>query len=154
MKELDKYSMEICEDVFPEDFCEKPVLFLDGGAAPFYIDAQSYSKYFFNLPLQRWQEGKKWEIQEQEYELVMNYTGKYILYSNWIGIEKYPELKQKIDNEYEKIPYSGLFVYSPEWNVFVLNALPGIEEIKNSNDIYLMIRKNNHRLSPVICETR
>ena len=144
MKELDKYSMEICEDVFPEDFCEKPVLFLDGGAAPFYIDAQSYSKYFFNLPLQRWQEGKKWEIQEQEYELVMNYTGKYILYSNWIGIEKYPELKQKIDNEYEKIPYSGLFVYSPEWNVFVLNALPGIEEIKNSNDIYLMIRKNNH----------
>lgn len=144
MKELDKYSMEICEDVFPKDFCEKPVLFLDGGAAPFYIDVPSYSRYFFNLPLQRWQEGKEWEIQEQEYNLVMNYTGKYILYSNWIGIEKYPELKQKIDNEYEKIPYSGLFVYSPEWNVFILNEPSGIQEIQNSNDVYIMIRKNNH----------
>lgn len=144
MKELDKYSMKICEDAFPEDFCEKPVLFLDGGTTPFYIDAQSYSRYFFNLPLQRWQEGKKWEIQKQEYELIMNYTGKYILYSNWFGIEKYPELKQKIDKEYEKIPYSGLFLYSPEWNVFVLNEPSNIQEIQNSNDVYIMIRKDNN----------
>lgn len=141
MKKLDEYSMEICKNVFPEDFCEKPVLFLDGGAAPFYIDAQSYSRYFFNLPLQRWHEGKRWEIQEKEYKLIMNYTGKYILYSNWIGIEKYPGLKKKIENEYEKIPFSGMFVYSPDWNVFVLNELPDIRTIQNSNDVYLMVRK-------------
>lgn len=142
MRELDKYSMEICKNVFPKDFDETPVLFLDAGATLFYVDAPSYSRYFFNLPLQRWQEGKKWEIQEKEYELVMNYTGKYILYSNWIGIEKYPELKQKIENEYEKIPFSGVFVYSPEWNVFVLDELPDIKEIQDSNDVYIMVRKN------------
>ena len=62
-----KISEDACEGLFPEDFGDEPVLFLDAGATPFYVDAPSYSRYFFNLPMQRWQPGLDWEIQKSEF---------------------------------------------------------------------------------------
>ncbi len=138
---LTKRSVEICDNVFPEDFGDEPVLFMDSGMAPFYVDAPSYSRYFFDLPLQRWSEGKDWEIQKEEYDHLMDYQGKYIVYDGWIRLDKYPRLKEKIDTEYIVLENSGLWFHAPDWDVFKLLRLPDKKEINGSMSTCIMVRK-------------
>lgn len=139
---LHKNSFEICEDIFPEDFGGEPVLFLDAGNASFYKDAPSYSRYFYNLPMQRWQAGDSWEVQESEYKKLMEYNGKYIIMHNgWFGLDKYPELKKKFEEEYKKIPNSGLFLHSPDWNAFSLSGIPEKQSINADTGICILERK-------------
>ena len=134
-------SEEACKELFPEDFGDEPVLFLDGGTVPFYVDAPSYSRYFFCLPLQRWKEGADWELQKQKYERLMLYEGKYIVYSNWFGLAKYPDLLEKIETEYERIPDSGIWTFSPDWSFFKLDGQTDIETLRAGDDNYILIRK-------------
>lgn len=140
-RQLLKWSEETCADLFPDDFRDDPVLFLDAGAVPFYVDAPSYSRYFFNLPLQRWKEGDDWELQREEYEKLMQYDGKYIVYTGWFGLEKYPELQAKIAAEYEKIPNSGIYTYSPDWNFFRLSERSELSVIRGNDNAYILKRK-------------
>lgn len=135
-------SEEICQDVFPSDFSEEPVLFLDAGVVPFYIDAPSYSRYFFNLPMQRWNEGDDWIMQKSEYEKLMRYDGKYIVYSEWFGLDKYPELKQKISSEYEVLEDTGIYTYGPDVNMYGLESMPDVQSIRKNKHSYLMVRKS------------
>nr|WP_300840662.1 hypothetical protein [uncultured Acetatifactor sp.] len=134
-------SEEACKELFPEDFGDEPVLFLDGGTVPFYVDAPSYSRYFFCLPLKRWKEGADWELQKQKYERLMLYEGKYIVYSNWFGLAKYPDLLEKIETEYERIPDSGIWTFSPDWSFFKLDGQTDIETLRAGDDNYILIRK-------------
>lgn len=140
---LRKKSVELCSNIFPEDFGDEPVLYMDAGVAPFYVDAPSYSRYFFNLPLQRWSEGKKWKVQKDEYNSCMNYKGKYIVYDSWFKLDKYPQLKEKIEAEYVILENSGLWFYSPDWNVFSLSMPPNKEDINKISSTCIMIRKEN-----------
>ncbi len=142
LKNLSSTSEQICKAAaIPADFSKEPVLFLDDGTAPFYMDAPSYSRYFFNLPMQRWSEGDAWDIQKKEYERLMQYDGKYIVYSGWFGIDKYPQLKDKIDTEYERLENSGLFLYSPDWNVFSLSGPPDAKSVHSGSGTCILVRK-------------
>ena len=136
-----KQSEKACVGLFPKDFSDEPVLFLDAGSASFYIDAPSYSRYFFNLPMQRWQPGNEWPLQKSEYEKLMNYNGKYVVYTNWFGIEKYPDFQAKIENEYERIPGSSIYTFSPDWKFFSLNIPTEVETLRNIDDGYILVRK-------------
>ena len=135
---IERESVAINSQAFPEDFADEPVLFLDCGYAAFYADAPSYSRYFFNLPMQRWQPGDDWACQEEEYEKLMRYTGKYIVYSDWFGIDKYPELKAKLENEYTVLENGELFNDNLSWDVFNLSAIP--QNARNSGT-YLLVRR-------------
>lgn len=101
-------------------FQGQEILYLDAGVAAFYVDAPSYSRYFFNLPLQRWQPGKAWECEKEQYNLLMDYSGKYILYSDWMNLEKYPELQNKVTTEYHKVEGEGLVSFGAPWDPFNL----------------------------------
>lgn len=140
-RKLLQQSEEACKNLFPDDFGDEPVLFLDGGTVPFYVDAPSYSRYFFCLPLQRFKAGEDWEIQAQEYKKLMLYEGKYIVYSNWFGLGKYPDLQAKIEAEYERISDSSIWTFSPDWNFFRLSILTDIETLRANNETYILIRK-------------
>lgn len=137
IKAAENMSATMNRTAFPNDIGDEEVLYLDAGTAAFYIDAPSYSRYFFNLPMQRWKSGKDWEAQKEEYEKLMNYSGKYIIYSGWFNLDKYPDLKKKIDTEYEKLPYE-LYLYGPSWNVFDLKTL---DKTVTSYGNYILVRK-------------
>ena len=141
LRALNEISEEIMSSAFPEDFGDEPVLFMDSGAVPFYTDAPSYSRYFYNLPMQRWKEGDDWEVQKSEYEKLMAYDGKYIVYTSWFGIDKYPELKEKINKEYEKMEDSGLYVHAPNWDVFKLVDKPDLSQTIRNSGTYILVRK-------------
>lgn len=141
LRALNEISEEIMSSAFPEDFGDEPVLFMDSGAIPFYADAPSYSRYFYNLPMQRWKEGDDWEVQKSEYEKLMAYDGKYIVYQSWFGIDKYPELKEKIDKEYEKMEDRGLYVHAPNWDVFKLVEELDSSQIIRKSGTYILVRK-------------
>lgn len=138
---LQAQSVAICDSTFPEDFGDEPVLFLDGGCAPFYADAPSYSRYFFNLPMQRWSAGKDWPIQASEYEKLMAYDGKYIVYDPWFKIQKYPALLDKINNEYEPLPNSGLYFHSPEWDLLQILGVPDAAGTNADSTCVIYVRK-------------
>lgn len=133
----------IIKNSFPEDFNEEPVLNLAFGDPMFYIDAPSYSRYFYNLPLQRWMPGdKEWDTQKSEYEKVLAYDGKYIIIEEWFYLDKYPELKKKLEEEYEIIENSGLAAYPSPQEYFTLTAIPDAEQIAKSSKRYILKRKN------------
>ncbi len=136
-------AAEACVGLFPQDFGDGPVLFLDGGTTPFYVEAPSYSRYFYNLPMERWSEGKTWPLQAAEYKRLMEYEGKYIVYASWFGIEKYPDLQRKLEEEYVPIKGSGIFTYSPDWEPFELSPIPDKESLRDSTDAYLLVRKGS-----------
>lgn len=136
-----RQSENACANLFPEDFGDEPVLFLDEGSVSFYVDAPSYSRYFFDLPMQRWQPGCDWPIQKSEYERLMEYSGKYIVYTSWFGLDKYPDLQAKIENEYERIPGSSIYTFSPDWKFFVLKNPTDYETLRNRDDRYILVRK-------------
>lgn len=140
---LQRQSVSICDNTVPEDFADEPVLFLDAGTAPFYSDAPSYSRYFFNLPMQRWNEGNEWEVQAEEYKKLMEYDGKYIVFDNWFGIDKYPELKEKISNEYEPLTNGGLYFHSPSWDFFQRPAIPDAESVNAGAGCKILVRKGS-----------
>ena len=71
----------------------------------------------------------------------MQYDGKYIVYSGWFGIDKYPQLKDKIDTEYERLENSGLFLYSPDWNVFSLSGPPDAKSVHSGSGTCILVRK-------------
>ena len=139
--DLQKQSVSVCSSNFPDDFGDAPVLFLDGGTAPFYADAPSYSRYFFNLPMQRWSVGKDWPIQQAEYEKMLAYQGKYIVFSSWFGIEKYPDLVQKLNEEYEPLSNGGLYFHSPDWNLLQTVPVPDAASIAADTSCAIYIRK-------------
>ena len=141
LRALNEISEEIMTSAFPEDFGEEPVLFMDAGSVPFYVDAPSYSRYFYNLPMQRWKKGDSWEVQESEYEKLMAYDGKYIVYTSWFGLDKYPELEEKINKEYERLEEGGLYVHSPNWDVFKLVEKPDPDQITRKAGSCILIRK-------------
>lgn len=142
MIQMTKASAKIMDQSFPEDFGAEPVLLLDSGTVTFYNDAKSYSEYFYNLPLERWSEGKNWEVKDSEYEKFLNYSGKYVVYMSWFGLEKYPELQGKFENEYVRLEGSGYWVYSANWNVFQLDEAPAYENVINSDSSYILVRKD------------
>lgn len=111
-------------------------LVADAVVGAFYMGAPSYSRYFFNLPMQRFKVGDTWVCQQEQYALLMQYTGKYIVYSDWFGIEKYPQLQQKLETEYERIDGKDLLLYTPSWDVF---SLTDVQAIKPG--AYILIRK-------------
>lgn len=127
---------------FPDDFGSEPVLLLDSGTVTFYNDARSYSEYFYNLPMARWKPGKEWDVQRREYDKLMDYNGKYIVYMSWFGLEKYPELQNKIETEYTRLDDSGYWVYSANWNMFQLDTVPDIDSIKSSDSAYILVRSD------------
>lgn len=140
--DLQMQSVSICDSAFPSDFGDEPVLFLDSGSASFYADAPSYSRYFFNLPMQRWNPEKNWAVQIEEYEKMMTYDGKYIVYTPWFGLRKYPDLLAKIDSEYEVLANSGLYFHSPEWNLFMSVNAPDVSKIDMNESCFVYVRKN------------
>lgn len=139
-RQLAKQSEEICKRAFPDDFGNEAVLFLDAGSVPFYIDAPSYSRYFFNLPMNRWSDGKKWEVHRSEYEKIMQYNGKYIVYTSWFGLNRYPDLQEKINKEYTHLVDSGMYTFSPDWNVFSLSSLPDIRKTMATSDCHILVK--------------
>ncbi|MEG0978171.1 MAG: hypothetical protein RSE56_02905 [Bacilli bacterium] len=54
---------------YPEIESAKDTLFLDGGVAAFYINNRSYSKYTYNLPLQRYRDVSQGEWESNKSEL-------------------------------------------------------------------------------------
>lgn len=144
LRRLNQRSVEISALAYPSDFSNAPVLFLDGGTASFYKSAPSYSRYFFNLPMQRWKQGDHWEIQKYEYEKIMNYKGKYIIYSSWFSLDKYPELQKKLNDEYEKLPGSGIYHHSPNWNFFEYETIPDIQNTLENSETYILLRKETN----------
>ena len=118
---LDRMVAEYNKDALPEDYGDEPVLFLDAGVAAYYTDAPSYSRYYFNLPLQRWNAGDEWECKELELDKLMAYDGEYILHTSWFPLNKYPEVQQKLHDEYEL--YTSIMDYAPSWNVFTLQQV-------------------------------
>lgn len=81
------------------------VLYLDDGFGAYCLEAPSYLKYFFPLPLQRLPEDSQLECYVDALKKVHEYEGRYIsVYENWFFKgDKYQELKNKIKNEYEYI---------------------------------------------------
>lgn len=136
---IEKAAADINRAALPADFGEERVLYLDSGLIAFYADAPSYSRYFFNLPMQRYQNGDDWDCQKSEHELLLGYTGKYIVYSDWFHLEKYPDLKEKLENEYVKLENSNLLAYSPAWDLFSLAETPTRSTV--SDEIYILVRK-------------
>lgn len=121
---LEAASVKINNRIYPEDFGDEPVLFLDRGIAAFTFDARSESPYFYNLPLTRWKAGYDWENQKKEYQRMLEYTGKYIvLDDSYISFSKYPELEKKLKNEYTKLK-DNAFIYRPRWDYFTLYKIP------------------------------
>jgi membrane protein len=139
IRAIEKQTVRMNQTIFPEDMGAEPVLFLDAGYTAFYTDAPSYSRYFFNLPLQRSQKEDRWECQEEQYELLMKYSGKYVVYSDWLGLNKYPELKAKLENEYTPLENGELYGYSPSWDVFTLNPVPTGDA--GDDYIHILVRK-------------
>lgn len=139
---LNEVAVQISELAFPDDWSSEPVFLLDDGSSTFYKSAPSFTRYFFNLPMQRWTKGNDWYLQKQEYEKFKNYNGKYILYSSWFGLEKYPELIEKINNEYKRLPGSGMYYHSPSWNFFELLEIPDVQETLKNTDICILVRKD------------
>ena len=124
---LERWSQTTCDKAVPNDIHGGEVLFLDVGTAAFCIDAKSYSRYFFNLPLQRNQDEKeKPEIATQELEKLLQYKGKYIVCrDHWLKLEQYPELAEKLSKEYTVRSRSKFNVHKPDHDVFRLRPKTG-----------------------------
>ncbi len=132
----ERQATTVNSEAVPQDIGDDKVLYLDAGVGAFYMGAPSYSRYFFNLPMQRFKAGDTWVCQQEQYALLMQYTGKYIVYSDWFGIEKYPQLQQKLETEYERIDGKDLLLYTPSWDVF---SLTDVQAMKPG--AYILIRK-------------
>lgn len=121
LRTFNKYSYISSVRDIPADIGEDEVLFLDSGAAPFYIDAPSYSRYFFNLPLQRWTKQDEWEWKDSEYEKVLAFDGKYVVMDyGWMKMDNLPELKQKLESEYTVLETPNMRIWSPYWQWYDL----------------------------------
>lgn len=81
------------------------VLYLTDGAVNYFYREKSYLRYFYPLPLQRakdFPELKNETIYNETLKKVLNYNEDLIvLQSNWFLLEVYPELKEKIENNYK-----------------------------------------------------
>lgn len=143
LRRLTERSIEICAYAFPQDFSDEPVLFLDDGKASFYKSVPSYSRYFFDLPLQRWNQGDDWKVQQEEYEKVLAYDGKYIvIHSGWFNLEKYPDLEDKINTEYKKLENGGLYFHSPDGDYFTYQDIPDIAKVLENSEVYILVRND------------
>ena len=142
IRALDANSVVMSQKNIPEDIGNEAVLFLDAGSAAFYIDAPSYSRYFFNLPLQRWNVGDNWEWKDEEYEKLLAFNGKYVVIDySWFNIDKYPELKAKFKNEYNELPSDSLRFYSPNWRWYDRIDLPDYRGDKYVTNAHILVRK-------------
>ena len=91
--------------------------------------------------MQRWSEKKDWPIQAAEYEKLLAYDGKYILYDPWFQIEKYPALVEKLNNEYAVLSNSGLYLHSPDWNLLKVFPVPDAEWVQAFSSCVIYVRK-------------
>ena len=55
------------------------------------------------------------------------------------GLNKYPELKAKLENEYTPLENGELYGYSPSWDVFTLNPVPTGDA--GDDYIHILVRK-------------
>ncbi|MBQ8605434.1 MAG: hypothetical protein IJ408_01745 [Clostridia bacterium] len=142
IRALDANSVVMSQKNIPSDIGDGQVLFLDAGSAPFYIDAPSYSRYFFNLPLQRWNEGDEWEWKDTEYEKLLAFDGKYVVIDySWFKIDKYPELKAKLESEYVSLPSEDLRFYSPNWRWYDRIELSDYKGEDYITGAHILVRK-------------
>lgn len=95
------------------NFCfEEEMLYLDDGGGAYMLGNRSYLQYFFPLPLQRLSDESTLKCYVDSKEAVLNYTGKYIsLYEPWFFVKGNQDIKEKIDQEYNKI--GAYTVFSP-----------------------------------------
>lgn len=143
LRTIDEFSYISSTRDIPKDIGEGEVLFLDSGAAAFYIDAPSYSRYFFNLPLQRWTTQDKWEWKDTEYQKALAFDGKYVVVDyGWMNMNNLPELNQKLNSEYTVLETQNLRVWSPYWQWYDLQNI----DVFTDNDKYktglkILVRK-------------
>lgn len=96
---------------------ESSVLFLDPGSAPYFFLTNSSCRYSGPLPVQRHR--PEWDVSylsayKEEYQCIMNYTGKYIVGLDWWFGEDLPEraeIYQKFNSEY-------IHVYNGSWDIW------------------------------------
>ena len=109
-------------------------LFLDPGAAPYFFHTNSSCRYSTPLPVQRY--NSEWNVTgnraySEEYNCIMNYSGKYIIGLDWWmgrNITERTEIFGKIDREYFK-------VWNRSWDIYErkVEVAPDIDWDYNSN---------------------
>lgn len=126
---------------YPEIEAADETLFLDAGVIPFYIDNPSYSKYVYNLPLQRYRSISQgnWKSHEEELQKLMEYDGRFIVWIPWFKLELYPEFKEKIESEYH-IFSESLVVHSADWSFIDLTNIDSI----GSGDCAIIYEANSY----------
>ena len=95
---------------------EQPaILYLNDGYITYYMEAKSYLKYYFPLPLQRSVTRKKLrdsEIYTSTLSKTLEYDGEYILLQErWLSLDDFPELQAKIEKEYDTV-YEAQSIHS------------------------------------------
>ena len=98
---------------------EDSVLYLDAGEAPYLFMVNSSCRYPCALPVQR--DRPNWNLSgnpayQEEYDCIMNYSGKYIIADGWDGwfgedTERRQPIMHKIDSEYE-------LVWKDAWRIY------------------------------------
>lgn len=91
----------------PEDRNDNDrVLYLDDGLGLALLGNESYSRYFFPIPVQRCDlENNPDSIYAEEYEKILHYDGQYILINeNWFySYYENIAIREKISQEYEAV---------------------------------------------------
>lgn len=83
---------------------EDTVLYLADGTPNYYLDAGSHLRYFYPLPLQRVPTApglRDTEVFRRTLDAALAYEGPYVvLLEEWFPLEAFPELEEKLDDEY------------------------------------------------------
>lgn len=91
---------------------EPEMLFLSDGQINFFIQPQSYLRYFYPLPLQRsskYPKLKESVIYIETLQKVLEYSGQYIWWDDyWFPLAYFPDLQKKVSVEYEPVYEANL----------------------------------------------
>jgi len=123
-----------------ESLGEGPILRLDAGVSPIWINNESYLRHFFPLPIQRTDEESSFAKSNtfiEEKEKILKYQGDYIVIdTSWFFCLPHKEITEMINNNYE---YAGT-LYIPSnngYNIFMRH--PAI-----IRELQLLKRKEQH----------
>jgi len=84
---------------------DREILYLDDGRGAYYLGNPSYSRYFFNLPIQRADMNntrlRQSTIYSEELKNILAYSGKYVvLQPSWFKLHNHPDIEEMLDQDY------------------------------------------------------
>lgn len=83
---------------------ENTVLYLASGQPAYYLESQSYSRYYFPLPLTARLDNPEiihTEPYRRIHENIINYSGRYIVHEpSFVSLSAHPNIQRKIETEY------------------------------------------------------